>query len=106
MKEKQDEAALLPYYNEIDISLRNTNFPNELTADPNVTYNLLENNILSSKEKHLIYRQNVQPPQIDKFWFTNVWSTREKTQEFQLHQLNKHCKFFFYESKFKNIYQI
>ena len=28
--------------NELEISLRNTNFPNELTTDLNVTYNLLE----------------------------------------------------------------
>ena len=40
MKEKHDEASLLSFYNEIEISLRNTNFPNELTTDPNVTYNL------------------------------------------------------------------
>ena len=53
MKEKQDEGSLLSFYNEIEISLRNTNFPNELTTDPNVTYNLLEKNILSAKEKHM-----------------------------------------------------
>ena len=60
MKEKQDEASLLSLYNEIEISLRNTNsnsqlknFPNELATDPNVTYNLLEKDILSAKEKHL-----------------------------------------------------
>ena len=45
MKEKQDEASLLSSYNEIETSLRNTNFPNELTTDPNVTYNLLEKHI-------------------------------------------------------------
>ena len=39
IKEKHDEASL-PFYNEIESSLRNTHFPNELTTDPNVTYNL------------------------------------------------------------------
>ena len=53
IKEKHDEASLLSFYNEIESSLRNTHFPNELTTDPNVTYNLLEKNILSAKEKHL-----------------------------------------------------
>ena len=53
IKEKHDEASLLSFYNEIESSLRNTHFPNELTTDPNVTYNLLEKTILSAKEKHL-----------------------------------------------------
>ena len=53
IKEKHDEASLLSFYNEIEISLRNTHFPNELTTDSNVTNNLLEKNILSAKEKHL-----------------------------------------------------
>ena len=53
IKEKHDEASLLSFYNEIESSLRNTHFPNELTTDPNVTYNLLEKNILSAKEKQL-----------------------------------------------------
>ena len=53
MKEKQDEASLLSFYNEIENSLRNTNFPNELTTGPNVTYNLLAKNILSAEKKHL-----------------------------------------------------
>ena len=44
IKEKHDEASLLSFYNEIDSSLRNTHFPNELTTDPNLTYNQLENN--------------------------------------------------------------
>ena len=34
IKEKYDEASLLSFYNEIEISLRNTHFPNELTTDP------------------------------------------------------------------------
>ena len=37
IKDKQDEASLLSFYNEIDISPRNTNLPNELITDPNVT---------------------------------------------------------------------
>ena len=53
IKEKQVEASLLSFYNEIESSLRNTHFPNELTTDPNVTHNLLEKIILSAKEKHL-----------------------------------------------------
>ena len=31
-KEKHDEASILSFYNEIEISLRNTHFPNELTT--------------------------------------------------------------------------
>ena len=50
MKEKQDEASPLWFYNEIEISLRNINFPNELTTDPNVTYNLLEKYIICQGE--------------------------------------------------------
>ena len=53
IKEKHDEASLRSFYNEIESSLRNIHFPNELTTDPNVTYNLLEKIILSAKEKHL-----------------------------------------------------
>ena len=53
IKEKQDEASLLSFHNKIEIYLRNTHFPNELTTDPNVTYNLLEKIILSDKENHL-----------------------------------------------------
>ena len=37
IKEKH-EASLVSFYNEIEISLRNTHFPNELTTDPNVTF--------------------------------------------------------------------
>ena len=37
MKDKQDEASLLSFYDEIEISLRNTDFANKLTTDPNVT---------------------------------------------------------------------
>ena len=37
MKEIQDEVYLLPFYNVIEVSLRNTKFPNEITTDPNVT---------------------------------------------------------------------
>ena len=42
IKEKQDWAFLMSFYNEIDNSLRNTHFPKDLTTHPNVTYNLLE----------------------------------------------------------------
>ena len=37
MKYNQAEASLLSFYNEIEIYLRNTHFPDELTTDPNVT---------------------------------------------------------------------
>ena len=40
IKGKHDEASLLSFYNEIESSLRNTHFPNELTTDPNVTYSV------------------------------------------------------------------
>ena len=50
MKQKQDEASLLSFYNEIEISPRNTSFPNELTADRNVTYDLLEKYIICQGE--------------------------------------------------------
>ena len=53
MKEKHDEASLLSFYTEIEISLRNTNFPNELTTYPNVTDNLFWKYILTALEKHL-----------------------------------------------------
>ena len=113
MKEKQDEASLLSFYNEIEISLTNTNFPNELTTDPNVTYNLLEKNILSAKEKHLKpvktklnhYKHKKNPwitmgiinsikfrdIMYKRLRLTNsdspmyVWNTREKPQKIQLH---------------------
>ena len=53
IKEKHDEASRLSFCDEIESSLRNTHFPNELTTHPNVTYNLLVKIILSAKEKHL-----------------------------------------------------
>ena len=40
IKEKQDEPSLLSFYNEMEISLINTHFSNELTTDPNVAYSL------------------------------------------------------------------
>ena len=53
IKEKHDEASILSFYNEIESSLRNTHFPNELTTDPNVTYNLLKKNyIVCQGETH------------------------------------------------------
>ena len=34
------ESSFLSFYNKVDIFLRNTQFPNQLTMDTNVTYNL------------------------------------------------------------------
>ena len=45
INEKQDEDSLLSFYNGIEIFLINTNFPNEISTDPNITYTLLEKNI-------------------------------------------------------------
>ena len=45
-EKKHDEASLISFYNEIEISLRIIHFPNELTTDPNMTYSLLENNYI------------------------------------------------------------
>ena len=50
IKDKQDEESLLSFYNEIEISLRNTHFSNELTTDTNVTYDLLEKIIVCQGE--------------------------------------------------------
>ena len=50
MKDKQHGASLLSFYNEIEISLRNTNFSNELTTDSNVTYVLLKKYIICQEE--------------------------------------------------------
>ena len=50
IKEKHNEAHLLSFYNEIEISLINTHFPNELTTGPNVIYYLLEKNIVCQGE--------------------------------------------------------
>ena len=134
MKEKQDEASLLSFYNEIEVSLRNTNFPNELTTDPNVTYNFLEKNILSAKEKHLKpvktklnHYKHKKNPWItmgiinlikfrDKMYkrlrLTNSDSPMNETLEKKLKNLNcipqrniNTAKIFYYESKFnKYIY--
>ena len=40
--EKHEEASLLSFYNEIEISLRNTHFRDELTTYSYVTHNLLK----------------------------------------------------------------
>ena len=51
MKNKKDDASIKSFYEEVESSLRNIQFPNELTTDPNITYNLLEHVILSAWEK-------------------------------------------------------
>ena len=39
---EEKQVSLLSFYNEIGISIKNFNFPNELTADQNMAYNLVE----------------------------------------------------------------
>ena len=38
---------------DIQSSFKNIQLPNDLTTDPNLTYDMLEQVILSAKEKHL-----------------------------------------------------
>ena len=42
----------MSFYIEIEISLRNTHFPNHLITDANVTYNLLEKNAIYQGETY------------------------------------------------------
>ena len=50
IKEKQNETSLLSFYNKIEISQKYSfSQSNEVTTDPNVTYNILETYILSAK---------------------------------------------------------
>ena len=49
IKEKQNETSLLSFYKKIEIC-QNTPFPNEVTTDPNVTYNILETYIICQVE--------------------------------------------------------
>ena len=49
MIEKQDKDSIKLFHDDIEPSLKNIQFPNDLTTDPN----LLEQVISSAKEKHL-----------------------------------------------------
>jgi hypothetical protein len=51
--EKKGEASYNSFYNEIEQSLKESNFPNDLNTDPNISYNLLENVITDAKIRHL-----------------------------------------------------
>ena len=53
MIEKQDKDSIKLFHDDIESSLKNIQFPNDLTTDPNLTYNMLEQVISSAKEKHL-----------------------------------------------------
>ena len=50
---KQDKDSIKLFHDDIESSLKNIQFPNDLTTDPNLTYNMLEQVISSAKEKHL-----------------------------------------------------
>ena len=51
IKENQDKASLVSFYNEIENYLKNTHVPIDLTTDPNVTYNLLAKNYTICQEE-------------------------------------------------------
>ena len=53
MIEKQDKDSIKLFHDDIESSLKNIQFPNDLTTDPNLTYDMLEQVISSAKEKHL-----------------------------------------------------
>ena len=53
MIEKQDKDSIKLFHDDIESSLKNIQFPNDLTTDPNLTYNMLEQVMSSAKEKHL-----------------------------------------------------
>ena len=53
MIEKQDKDSIKLFHDDIEPSLKNIQFPNDLTTDPNLTCDLLEQVISSAKEKHL-----------------------------------------------------
>ena len=52
MIEKQDKDSIKLFHDDIESSLKNIQFPNDLTTDPNLTYDMLEQVISSAKEKH------------------------------------------------------
>ena len=53
MIEKQDKDSIKLFHDDIESSLKNIQFPNDLTTDPNLTKKMLEQVISSAKEKHL-----------------------------------------------------
>ena len=42
MIEKQDKDLIKLFHDDIESSLKNIQFPNDLTTDPNLTYDMLE----------------------------------------------------------------
>ena len=53
MIETKNKDSIKLFHDGIESSLKNIQFPNDLTTDPNLTYDMLEQVILSAKEKHL-----------------------------------------------------
>ena len=51
MIEKQDKDSIKLFHDDIEPSLKNIQFPNDLTTDPNLTCDLLEQVISSAKEQ-------------------------------------------------------
>ena len=50
MIEKQDKDSIKLFHDDTDSSLKNIKFPNDLTTDPNLTYDMLEQVISSAKK--------------------------------------------------------
>jgi len=50
---KMDEKSITSFYNEVETSIRNSDFLTELTTNPNINYNLLQQIIFDAKEKYL-----------------------------------------------------
>ena len=74
MIEKQDKDSIKLFHDDIEPSLKNIQFPNDLTTDPNLTCDLLEQVISSAKEKHLTPKKlnsiiiNIRTRQIWGIW--------------------------------------
>ena len=50
---EKDKESIKLFHDDIESFLRGIQFPNDLTTDPNLTYDMLEQVISSAKEKHL-----------------------------------------------------
>ena len=50
MIEKQDKDSINLFHDDIDSSLKNIQFPNDLTTDPKFTYDMLKQVISSAKK--------------------------------------------------------
>ena len=53
MIEKKDKDSIKLLHADIESSLKNIQFPNDLTTDPNLIYDMTEQLKLSAKENHL-----------------------------------------------------